>query len=84
MQKRKYIRIKAVEAEILQLHLEGKTHRKIAEVYGLEREQAKKFLKRHGSSTSRIPRVIPVFRRLYFLVHIVTSHQTVVHPVTGR
>lgn len=47
MQKRRYTRIKAVEAEILRMHSEGETHRAIAEVYGLEREQVKKFLKRH-------------------------------------
>lgn len=46
MQKRRYTRIKAVEAEILRMHSEGETHRAIAEVYGLEREQVKKFLKR--------------------------------------
>ena len=47
MQKRRYTRIKAVEAEILRMHSEGETHRSIAEVYGLEREQIKKFLKRY-------------------------------------
>ena len=47
MQKRRYTRIKAIEAEILRMHWEGETHRAIAEVYGLEREQVKKFLKRH-------------------------------------
>ena len=47
MQKRRYTRIKAVEAETLRMHSEGETHRAIAEVYGLEREQVKKFLKRH-------------------------------------
>lgn len=47
MQKRRYTRIKAVEAEILRMHSEGETHRAIAEVYGLEREQVQKFLKRH-------------------------------------
>ena len=47
MQKRRYTRIKAVEAEILRMHSEGETHRAIAEVYGLEREQVKKFVKRH-------------------------------------
>lgn len=29
------------------MHSEGETHRAIAEVYGMEREQVKKFLKRH-------------------------------------
>ena len=47
MQKRRYTRIKAIEEEILRMHCEGETHRAIAEVYGLEREQVKKFLKRH-------------------------------------
>ena len=47
MQKRRYTRIKAVEAKILRMHSEGETHRSIAEVFGLEREQVKKFLKRH-------------------------------------
>lgn len=47
MQKRRYTRIKAIEAEILRMHCEGETHRAIAEAYGLEREQVKKFLKRH-------------------------------------
>ena len=47
MQKRRYTRIKAVEAEILRMHSEGETHRSIAEAFGLEREQVKKFLKRH-------------------------------------
>ena len=46
MQKRKYTRIKAVETEILRMHAEGETHRSIAEAFGLEREQVKKFLKR--------------------------------------
>ena len=52
MQKRKYTRIKAIEAEILQMHSEGETHRAIAEPYGLEREQVKKFLKRHRKRQS--------------------------------
>ena len=47
MQKRRYTRIKAVEAEILRMHLKGETHRIIAEALGLEREQVKKFLKRY-------------------------------------
>ena len=47
MQKRRYTRIKAVEAEILRMYSDGETHRSIAEVFGLEREQIKKFLKRH-------------------------------------
>ena len=47
MRKRKYTRIKAIEAEILQMHAAGQTHRAIAEQYGLEREQIKKFIKRH-------------------------------------
>ena len=47
MQKRRYTRIKAVESEILRMHSDGETHRSIAEVFGLEREQVKKFLKRH-------------------------------------
>ena len=51
MQKRRYTRIKAVEAEILRMHSEWGTHRSIAEVFGLEREQVKKFLKRHRERT---------------------------------
>ena len=53
MQKRKYTRIKAVEAEILR-HSEGETHRSIAEVFGLEREQVKKFLKRHRENQAML------------------------------
>ena len=47
MRKRRYTRIKAVESEILRMYSDGETHRSIAEVFGLEREQVKKFLKRH-------------------------------------
>ena len=54
MQKRKYTRIKAVEAEILRMHSEGETHRSIAEVLGLEREQVKKFLKRHRENQAML------------------------------
>ena len=54
MQKRKYTRIKAVEAEILRMHSEGETHRSIAEVFGLEREQVKKFLKRHRENQAML------------------------------
>ena len=54
MQKRKYTRIKAVEAEILRMHSEGETHRSIAEVFGLEREQVKKFLKRYRENQAML------------------------------
>ena len=54
MQKRRYTRIKAVEAEILRMHSEGETHRSIAEVFGLEREQVKKFLKRHRENQAML------------------------------
>ena len=54
MQKRKYTRIKAVEAEILRMHSEGETHRSIAEAFGLEREQVKKFLKRHRENQAML------------------------------
>ena len=47
MQKRKYTSLKAIEAEILQMNSDGATHRSIAEAFGLEREQVKKFLKRY-------------------------------------
>ena len=54
MQKRKYTRIKTVEAEILRMHSEGETHRSIAEVFGLEREQVKKFLKRYRENQAML------------------------------
>ena len=56
MQKRKYTRIKAVETEILRMHSEGETHRSIAEAFGLEREQVKKFLKRQREKQSMLER----------------------------
>ena len=56
MQKRKYTRIKAVETEILRMHSEGETHRSIAEAFGLEREQVKKFLKRQREKQSILER----------------------------
>lgn len=60
MQKRKYTRVKAIEEEILQLHIEGKTHREIAETFGLEKEQVKKFLKRYRQREALVQAGYPV------------------------
>ena len=46
MEKRKYTKIQVLEAEIVAMQEAGKTHREIAEHFGLERDQVKQFLKR--------------------------------------
>lgn len=46
MEKRKYTKIQALEAEIVSMHECGKTHREIAEHFGLERIQIKKCMER--------------------------------------
>ena len=46
MEKRKYTKIQVLETEIVSMHRAGKTHREIAEYFGLERSQVKKCLER--------------------------------------
>ena len=46
MKKGKYTKIQALEPEIVSMHEAGKTHRGIAEHFGLERSQVKKCLER--------------------------------------
>lgn len=46
MEKRKYTKIQILEGEIVSMHEEGKTHREIAEYFGLERIQVKKCMER--------------------------------------
>ena len=45
MEKRKYTKIQVLEPEIVAMQEGGKTHREIAEHFGLERDQVKKCLK---------------------------------------
>ncbi len=49
MEKRTYTKIQVLEAEIMSMRKAGKTHREIAEHFGLERSQVKGFLKRFRS-----------------------------------
>lgn len=42
MEKRKYTKVQTLEAKIVSMHEERKTHREIAEHFGLERIQVKK------------------------------------------
>ena len=46
MKKRKYAKIQTLETEIISMHEDGKTHREIAEHFGLERIQVKKCMER--------------------------------------
>ena len=46
MEKRKYTKIQALEAEIVSMHEGGKTYREIDEYFGLERIQIKKCMER--------------------------------------
>ena len=46
MEKRKYTKIQALEGVIVSMHEEGKTHREIAEHFGLERIQVKRCMER--------------------------------------
>lgn len=46
MKKRKYTKIQVLEGEIVTMHEDGKTHREIAEHFGLERIQVKKCMER--------------------------------------
>lgn len=46
MEKGKYTKIQELEAEIVSMQGAGKTHREIAEYFGLERSQVKKCLER--------------------------------------
>ena len=54
MSKRKYTDIKQYEAGILSKRALGETHREIAEYYGLEKAQIKKFLKRHREQQAEL------------------------------
>ena len=46
MERRKYTKIQTLETEIVSMHEDGKTHREIAEHFGLERNQVKKCMER--------------------------------------
>lgn len=46
MEKRKYTKMQVLEPEIVSMHEDGKTHREIAEHFGLERSQVKKCMER--------------------------------------
>lgn len=46
MEKRKYTKIQALEGVIVSMREEGKTHREIAEHFGLERIQVKRCMER--------------------------------------
>ena len=46
MEKRKYTKIQTLEVEIVSMHEGGKTHREIAEYFGLKRIQVKKCMER--------------------------------------
>lgn len=46
MKKRKYTKIQVLEPEMVSMQEAGKTHREIAEHFGLERSQVKKCLER--------------------------------------
>lgn len=46
MEKRKYTKIQILEVEMESMHKAGKTHREIAEHFGLERNQVKRCLER--------------------------------------
>lgn len=46
MEKRKYTKIQVLEAEMVSMQEAGKTHKEIAEHFGLERSQVKKCLER--------------------------------------
>lgn len=46
MERRKYTKIQILETEIVSMHEDGKTHREIAEHFGLERSQVKKCMER--------------------------------------
>lgn len=46
MKKRKYTKMQVLEMEMESMHEAGKTHREIAEYFGLERNQVKRCLER--------------------------------------
>ena len=54
MEKRKYTKIQVLEPEIVAMQESGKTHREIAEHFGLERDQVKQFLKRQRKQAAGI------------------------------
>ena len=53
MKKRKYTKIQVLEPEIESMQQAGKTHREIAEHFGLERSQVKKCLERRRARQRR-------------------------------
>lgn len=54
MEKRKYTHIQGWEAEIVAMQKAGKTHREIAEHFGLEKAQIKEFLKRYRRKQAKL------------------------------
>ena len=54
MPKRKYTKIKAIEAEILSMREAGKTRREIAEHFGLEKQQIAWWVSRYNKSQAKL------------------------------
>ena len=54
MPKRKYTKIKAIEAEILTMREAGKTRREIAEHFGLEKQQIAWWVSRYNKSQAKL------------------------------
>lgn len=60
---RKYTHLIKKETEILAMRNKGKTHREIAEHYGLEKSQIKEFVKRHNRKQRKIEAGIVPLKR---------------------
>lgn len=60
---RKYAHLKEKEKEIVGMRDKGKTHREIAEYYGLEKTQIKDFFKRYNRNQRKLEEgIMPVKR----------------------
>ena len=63
MSKRKWTNIKSIEPEIIAMREAGKTHREIAEHFGLEKEQIKNWVSRYNREQARLSAGLPAKRR---------------------
>ena len=60
---REYKKVKHLLPEILKLKQEGKTHREIAAIYGLTKEQVERLVERHNQEKRKSEEEIPQKKR---------------------
>lgn len=63
MSKRKWTNIKAIEAEIIEMRVAGKTRQEIADHFGLEKKQIKDWVNRYNREQARLAAGLAAKRR---------------------